>query len=76
MDLALVDVTSFGPKTCSAYENQRRPRPASDQVAAGWELREAAGRAGSRHAGAVAVSVRMFQRLESGAHFRGRVFST
>jgi hypothetical protein len=45
MDLAVVDVTSFGPKTCSAYEKQRRPRPASDQVAAGWELREAAGEA-------------------------------
>jgi hypothetical protein len=37
MDLALVDVTSFGPKTFSAYEKQRRPRPASDQVAPEWD---------------------------------------
>jgi hypothetical protein len=42
MDLAVVDVTSFGPKTCSAYERQREPRPSSDRIAAGWEVREAA----------------------------------
>jgi hypothetical protein len=34
MDLAVVDVTSFGPKTCSAYEKQRA-RPSSDRIAAG-----------------------------------------
>jgi hypothetical protein len=42
MDLAVVDVTSFGPKTSPAYEKQRGPRPSSDRIAAGWEVREAA----------------------------------
>ena len=42
MDLAVVDVTSFGPKTSPAYEKQRGPRPSSDRIAAGWEVREPA----------------------------------
>jgi hypothetical protein len=42
MDLTVVDVTSFGPKMSSAYERQRGPRPSSDRIAAGREVREAA----------------------------------
>jgi hypothetical protein len=42
MDLTVVHVTSFGPRMSSAYERQRGPRPSSDRIAAGWEVREAA----------------------------------
>jgi hypothetical protein len=42
MDLASVDVTSFGPKTSPADDKQRGPRPSSDRIAAGWEARDAA----------------------------------
>ena len=45
MDLAVVDVTSFDPKTSPAYERQPGPRPSFDRIAAGWEVREAAGEA-------------------------------
>ena len=45
VDLAVVEVTSFGPKTRSAYEKQRGPRPSSDRIAAKREVREAAGEA-------------------------------